>query len=160
MSIDADLERIALQEKELQFDSFSLETAWALGSLLREMAVGAQAGGRYRRDAVFHAGVLYGTGRLDAGQSELGAPQAQQRFPLFEKQLCGRFVACPAGDHAAGEILACRMRNSRRMAAVSRSLYAAPAASAPSLFRACPSVTITSWWSKPLPRCLARISMG
>ncbi|KQY34520.1 MULTISPECIES: heme-degrading domain-containing protein [Rhizobium/Agrobacterium group] len=44
MSIDADLERIALQEKELQFDSFSLETAWALGSLLREMAVERKLG--------------------------------------------------------------------------------------------------------------------
>ncbi|WP_426128212.1 heme-degrading domain-containing protein [Pararhizobium sp. PWRC1-1] len=44
MSIDADLERIALQEKELQFDSFSLETGWALGSLLREMAVERKLG--------------------------------------------------------------------------------------------------------------------
>ncbi|WEZ82288.1 heme-degrading domain-containing protein [Rhizobium sp. 32-5/1] len=38
MSIDDDLSRIALQEKELQFDSFSLETGWALGSLLYDMA--------------------------------------------------------------------------------------------------------------------------
>ncbi len=38
MSIDDDLGRIALQEKELQFDSFSLETGWALGSLLQTMA--------------------------------------------------------------------------------------------------------------------------
>jgi uncharacterized protein (UPF0303 family) len=44
MSIDADLERIAFQEKELQFDSFSLATGWALGSLLREMAVERKLG--------------------------------------------------------------------------------------------------------------------
>jgi uncharacterized protein (UPF0303 family) len=44
MIIEADLERIALQEKELQFDSFSLETGWALGSLLREMAVERKLG--------------------------------------------------------------------------------------------------------------------
>ncbi|OBZ94442.1 hypothetical protein ADU59_17435 [Pararhizobium polonicum] len=44
MDIDADLERIALQERELQFDSFSLETGWALGSLLRDMAVERKLG--------------------------------------------------------------------------------------------------------------------
>lgn len=38
MSIDDDLKRIELQERELQFDSFDMETAWALGSLLRSMA--------------------------------------------------------------------------------------------------------------------------
>jgi len=44
MGIDADLEQIALQESELQFDSFSLETGWALGSLLRDMAVERKLG--------------------------------------------------------------------------------------------------------------------
>lgn len=38
MNIDKDIERIALQEQELQFDSFNLETGWKLGSLLRDMA--------------------------------------------------------------------------------------------------------------------------
>lgn len=44
MIIEADLERIALQESELQFDSFSVETGWALGVLLREMAVERKLG--------------------------------------------------------------------------------------------------------------------
>lgn len=44
MSIDADLERIALQEQELQFDNFSLETGWALGSLLCEVAAERKLG--------------------------------------------------------------------------------------------------------------------
>ena len=38
MAIDDDLARIALQEKELQFDRFDPETAWQLGSLLRKTA--------------------------------------------------------------------------------------------------------------------------
>ena len=96
MSIDADLERIALQEQELQFDSFSLETGWALGSSAARNGGGAQARRRYRCDAVFHAGVLHGAGRLDARQSELGAPQAQLRLSIPEEQLCCRPVACQA----------------------------------------------------------------
>ncbi|MCV9997850.1 heme-degrading domain-containing protein [Pararhizobium sp. YC-54] len=44
MIIDADLEQIALQERELQFDSFSLATGWALGALLRAMAVERKLG--------------------------------------------------------------------------------------------------------------------
>jgi uncharacterized protein (UPF0303 family) len=44
MSFDTDLERIALQERELQFDSFSLETGWKLGSLLRDMAAERKLG--------------------------------------------------------------------------------------------------------------------
>lgn len=44
MSFDKDLERIALQERELQFDSFSLETGWTLGSVLRGMAVERKLG--------------------------------------------------------------------------------------------------------------------
>lgn len=44
MDYDQDLERIALQERELQFESFSLETAWTLGSLLRDMAVERELG--------------------------------------------------------------------------------------------------------------------
>lgn len=35
-SIDQDLARIALQEEQLQFDTFSAETAWQLGTLLKE----------------------------------------------------------------------------------------------------------------------------
>lgn len=44
MGIDADLEQIAVQESELQFESFNLESGWALGSLLREMAVERKLG--------------------------------------------------------------------------------------------------------------------
>ncbi|WP_349436096.1 heme-degrading domain-containing protein [Pararhizobium sp. A13] len=44
MNFDKDLERIALQEKELQFDSFNLETGWKLGALLRDMAVEGKLG--------------------------------------------------------------------------------------------------------------------
>ncbi len=44
MGIEADLERIAVQESELQFESFNLESGWALGSLLREMAVERKLG--------------------------------------------------------------------------------------------------------------------
>ena len=38
MSIDQDLERIALQEKRLQFKSFDSGMAWALGSALKAAA--------------------------------------------------------------------------------------------------------------------------
>src|SRR5208283_656503 len=38
MSIDQDLERIALQEKRLQFRSFDAGTAWVLGSALKAAA--------------------------------------------------------------------------------------------------------------------------
>jgi uncharacterized protein (UPF0303 family) len=44
MNFDKDLERIALQENELQFDSFSLETGWTLGALLRALAVERKLG--------------------------------------------------------------------------------------------------------------------
>lgn len=39
MSLDADLKTLALQEERLQFSSFDAETAWVLGSKLRELAV-------------------------------------------------------------------------------------------------------------------------
>ncbi|MEZ0487291.1 heme-degrading domain-containing protein [Fibrella aquatica] len=35
-SIDQDLARIALQEEQLQFDTFTADTAWQLGTLLKE----------------------------------------------------------------------------------------------------------------------------
>jgi uncharacterized protein (UPF0303 family) len=38
MSIEQDLEKIALQEKRLRFKSFDAETAWALGSALKAAA--------------------------------------------------------------------------------------------------------------------------
>ena len=38
MNIDQDLERIALQEKRLQFDHFDSEVAWALGNALKSAA--------------------------------------------------------------------------------------------------------------------------
>lgn len=38
MNIDNDLRRIALQEQQLQFDRFDLDTAWQLGSTLRRIA--------------------------------------------------------------------------------------------------------------------------
>src|SRR5260370_32568345 len=38
MNIDQDLERIALQEKRLQFKSFDSGTAWALGCALKAAA--------------------------------------------------------------------------------------------------------------------------
>lgn len=44
MIIEADLERIAFQESQLQFDGFNLENGWALGSLLRDMAVERKLG--------------------------------------------------------------------------------------------------------------------
>ena len=34
-TLDEDLERLALQEERLQFDSFSLDTAWQLGTQLK-----------------------------------------------------------------------------------------------------------------------------
>ena len=39
MPIADDLARIAVQEEELQFASFDEETAWTLGTQLRELAV-------------------------------------------------------------------------------------------------------------------------
>jgi uncharacterized protein (UPF0303 family) len=38
MSIDSDLEKIALQEKRLQFKTFDAEAAWAIGSALKAAA--------------------------------------------------------------------------------------------------------------------------
>jgi uncharacterized protein (UPF0303 family) len=38
MDIAKDLERIALQERELQFDRFDADVAWAIGSALRSAA--------------------------------------------------------------------------------------------------------------------------
>lgn len=38
MSIESDLERIAVQEQRLQFDQFDANTAWALGQRLRALA--------------------------------------------------------------------------------------------------------------------------
>lgn len=38
MNIDADLERIALQERTLQFKSFSPQTAWELGARIKTLA--------------------------------------------------------------------------------------------------------------------------
>jgi uncharacterized protein (UPF0303 family) len=42
--IEDDLDRIARQERELQWTSFSEEDAWQLGSTLRELAVERQLG--------------------------------------------------------------------------------------------------------------------
>jgi uncharacterized protein (UPF0303 family) len=42
MSTDDDLERIARQERELQWTSFSEDDAWELGSTLRELAAERQ----------------------------------------------------------------------------------------------------------------------
>ncbi|MCA1407546.1 heme-degrading domain-containing protein [Ensifer sp. IC3342] len=44
MNIDNDLRRIALQERELQFEQFNLDTAWELGSALRRMAAERKLG--------------------------------------------------------------------------------------------------------------------
>lgn len=38
MGIDNDLEKIALQEKRLQFDSFDADAAWAIGTALKAAA--------------------------------------------------------------------------------------------------------------------------
>ncbi len=43
MNIDQDLERIALQEKRLQFKHFDSEVAWALGTALKAKAEKRQA---------------------------------------------------------------------------------------------------------------------
>ena len=42
MPIEDDLERIARQERELQWTSFSEDNAWELGSTLRELAIERQ----------------------------------------------------------------------------------------------------------------------
>lgn len=43
MDIEADLQRIALQESRLRFDAFDTETAWTLALALREAGVARQA---------------------------------------------------------------------------------------------------------------------
>jgi uncharacterized protein (UPF0303 family) len=43
-SIEDDLRTVAEQERLLQFDSFSADTAWAVGSALRADAIARQAG--------------------------------------------------------------------------------------------------------------------
>ena len=44
MSLESDLKTIAMQEKELQFDAFGADLAWALGSRLRADSVARGAG--------------------------------------------------------------------------------------------------------------------
>jgi uncharacterized protein (UPF0303 family) len=44
MSVERDLELVAEQERDLQFESFSAETAWAIGSALRADALARGAG--------------------------------------------------------------------------------------------------------------------
>lgn len=39
MTLDADIEKIAEQERRLQFERFDLQDAWSLGQRLRELAV-------------------------------------------------------------------------------------------------------------------------
>lgn len=39
MAIEQDIERLALQEERLQFEHFDAQTAWELGSLMRQCAV-------------------------------------------------------------------------------------------------------------------------
>ncbi|MCJ8518011.1 uncharacterized protein (UPF0303 family) [Pseudorhizobium tarimense] len=43
MTIEQDLARISQQEQTLRFDEFDPATAWELGAVLREMAIGRQA---------------------------------------------------------------------------------------------------------------------
>jgi uncharacterized protein (UPF0303 family) len=44
MNIDNDLRRIALQEQQLQFDRFDLDTTWQLGLTLRRLAADRKIG--------------------------------------------------------------------------------------------------------------------
>jgi uncharacterized protein (UPF0303 family) len=43
MSIDGDLERLALQERHLRFDQFGPDMAWRLGTKLRDLAIDRHA---------------------------------------------------------------------------------------------------------------------
>ena len=72
MGLSEDLEKIALQERELRLPRLDARVAWELGSRLRTMAVerGLHAGDR--RAAIRAAAVLCGARRHHAGQSRNG----------------------------------------------------------------------------------------
>ena len=50
MTIAKDLDRLALQEKRLQFDAFDQATAWELGSLIKRNCESAGVGDLQRSD--------------------------------------------------------------------------------------------------------------
>ena len=159
MIIDADLERIALQEKALQFDSFSLATGWALGSLLREMAVERKLG-VVIDVTLFSMPVFYAA--LEGSTPDNPNWVRRKRNCVF------RFLK---SSYAVGLSLAKQGTDitskfglpeaeSRRTAAVFRLSSRAPAVSERSPFRACRSARIISWSLRRLPRYSARILAG
>jgi uncharacterized protein (UPF0303 family) len=69
MTLAADLERLALQEQHLQFNSFDYATAWALGSRIKalseEAGVALAIEIRIAKDTVFYC-AMPGTGPTNA----------------------------------------------------------------------------------------------
>lgn len=57
MSIEADLERLALQERRLQFPSFDAQAAWAIGCRLKALA--EQRGGAVAIEIRLHGQPLF-----------------------------------------------------------------------------------------------------
>ena len=116
LNVADDLRRIALQEERLRFETFGPETAWRLGTWLRDAAVARRAPiaidiQAYGMPLFFcaHAGQHAGQRRLDSAQTEPGPAHVRQ----FVRD---RFETRPARDDAAGAdgTSAPRLRQPRR----------------------------------------------
>ena len=112
MGLNEDLERIALQERELVLPRLDAEMAWELGSRLRTMAAerGLAVVIDVRRFGA--AALLCGDGRHHARQCRMGAAQEQRGRSLPSQFLRRRLErksknetlletkACPLADYA------------------------------------------------------------
>ena len=85
MSIDDDLKRIELQERELQFASFDMETAWALGSMLRTMAAAYEVG--QLRGRALHPAELWWLATQGSARSLLADDRIGNIAPGMEADL-------------------------------------------------------------------------
>jgi len=70
VSIESDLKTIAVQEQQLQFDAFSAETAWQLGSLLRADALARRAAMTFEIQVAGRTLFLAATDGAPAGQAD------------------------------------------------------------------------------------------
>jgi uncharacterized protein (UPF0303 family) len=70
VSIESDLKTIAVQEQQLQFEAFSAETAWLLGSRLRADAVARGAAMTFEIQVAGRTLFLAATDGAPAGQAD------------------------------------------------------------------------------------------
>ena len=95
MGLSEDLERVALQERELVLPRLDAQVAWELGTRL-DAGRGTWAGAGDRRAALRAAALLRGAGRHHSGQCGMGAAQ-EQRGGALSSQLLRR------GDESEAE---------------------------------------------------------